>query len=185
MWENWKFWPTSPRILTFHVRSMFLTHSCSSGIGVLRPCDVSGVVSVFHDKGEGIVFNGWYRKSQLLSSSRTSVPMKLGLFNAKIHNENGRYIYRLIYQLNEQDLLCHSIQNVSLILVTSKIYSWHIVLHCTVVLYGQLMITLLLGVFMLLIMMFLDSCFIYLGIRECLIFLSRSTYQTFQCLGGN
>ena len=37
---------------------------------------------------------------------------------------------------------------------------------------------------MLLIMMFLDSCFIYLGIRECLICLPRSTYQTFQCLGG-
>ena len=35
--------------------------------------------------------------------------VKLGLFNAKIRNENCRYIYRLIYQLNEQDLLCHSI----------------------------------------------------------------------------
>ena len=44
----------------------------------------------------------------LLSSSRTSVPVKQGLFNAKIHNENGRYIHRLIYELNEQDLLCHS-----------------------------------------------------------------------------
>ena len=46
---------------------------------------------------------------QLLSSSRTSVRVKLGLFNAKIHNENRRYIHRLIYQINEQDLLCHSI----------------------------------------------------------------------------
>ena len=45
----------------------------------------------------------------LLSSSRTSVPVKLGLFNAKIRNENGRYIHRLMYQFNEQDLLCHSI----------------------------------------------------------------------------
>ena len=34
-----------------------------------------------------------------------SVPMELGLFNAKIHNENDRYIHRLIYQLNELDLL--------------------------------------------------------------------------------
>ena len=33
----------------------------------------------------------------VLSSSRTSVQVKLGLFNAKIRNENGRYIYRLIY----------------------------------------------------------------------------------------
>ena len=49
------------------------------------------------------------RKTQLLSSSRTSVRVKLGLFNAKIRNENHRYIHRLIYQLNEQDLLCHSI----------------------------------------------------------------------------
>ena len=45
----------------------------------------------------------------VLSSSRTSVRVKLGLFNAKIRNENRRYIHRLIYQLNEQDLLCHSI----------------------------------------------------------------------------
>ena len=55
----------------------------------------------------------------VLSSSRTSVQVKLGLFNAKIRNENRRYIHRLIYQINEQDLLCHSIENVSLILVTS------------------------------------------------------------------
>ena len=46
--------------------------------------------------------------SLLLSSSRTSVPLKLGLFNAKIHNENGPYIHRLIHQLNEKDLLGHS-----------------------------------------------------------------------------
>ena len=45
----------------------------------------------------------------VLSSSRTSVRVKLGLFNAKIRNENRRYIHRLIYQINEQDLLCHSI----------------------------------------------------------------------------
>ena len=45
----------------------------------------------------------------ILSSSRTSVRVKLGLFNAKIRNENRRYIHRLIYQINEQDLLCHSI----------------------------------------------------------------------------
>ena len=45
----------------------------------------------------------------ILSSSRTSVQVKLGLFNAKIRNENRRYIHRLIYQLNEQDLLCYSI----------------------------------------------------------------------------
>ena len=37
------------------------------------------------------------------------VRVKLGLFNAKIRNENRRYIHRLIYQINEQDLLCHSI----------------------------------------------------------------------------
>ena len=43
-----------------------------------------------------------------MSSSRTSVPVKQGLFNAKIHNENGRYIHRLIYELNEQDLPGHS-----------------------------------------------------------------------------
>ena len=59
------------------------------------------------------------RTRNILSSSRTSVRVKLGLFNAKIRNENRRYIHRLIYQLNEQDLLCHSIWNVSLILVTS------------------------------------------------------------------
>ena len=46
-------------------------------------------------------------------------PGEVGLFNAKLRNENRRYIHRLIYQLNEQDLLCHSIENVSLILVTS------------------------------------------------------------------
>ena len=45
---------------------------------------------------------------QLLSSSCTSVPVKQGLFNAKIHHENGRCIHRLIYELNEQDLLGHS-----------------------------------------------------------------------------
>ena len=45
----------------------------------------------------------------LLSSARTSVRVKLGLFNAKICNENRCYIHRLIYQINEQDLLCHSI----------------------------------------------------------------------------
>ena len=50
----------------------------------------------------------WRPSLHLLSSSRTSVPVKQGLFNAKIHNENGRYIHRLIYELNEQDLLCHS-----------------------------------------------------------------------------
>ena len=55
----------------------------------------------------------------LLSSSRASVWVKLCLFNAKIRNENRRYIHRLIYHLNEQDLLCHSTENVSLILVTS------------------------------------------------------------------
>ena len=44
----------------------------------------------------------------LLSSSHTSVRVKLGLFNAKIRNENRRYIHRLLYQINEQDLLCHS-----------------------------------------------------------------------------
>ena len=45
----------------------------------------------------------------LLSSARTSVRVKLGLLNAKIRNENCRYIHRLIYQINEQDLLFHSI----------------------------------------------------------------------------
>ena len=39
----------------------------------------------------------------LLSSSGTSVRVKLGLSNAKLRNENRRYIHRLIYQLNEQD----------------------------------------------------------------------------------
>ena len=46
---------------------------------------------------------------RLLSSSRTSVRVKLGLFSAKIRKENRCYIHRLIYQINEQDLLCHSI----------------------------------------------------------------------------
>ena len=45
----------------------------------------------------------------ILSSSRTSVRVKLGLFNATIRNENRRYIHRLTHQLNKQDLLCHSI----------------------------------------------------------------------------
>ena len=45
----------------------------------------------------------------LLSSSRAGVRVKLGLFHAKIRNENRHYIHRLIYQLNEQDVLCHSI----------------------------------------------------------------------------
>ena len=40
---------------------------------------------------------------------RTSDPVKLGLFNAKLHNENSCYIHRPICQLNEQDLLCHSV----------------------------------------------------------------------------
>ena len=54
---------------------------------------------------------GWpqLRRVIVLSTSRTSVRVKLGLFNAKMRNENSRYIHRLIYQLNEQDLLCHSI----------------------------------------------------------------------------
>ena len=46
---------------------------------------------------------------RLYSRTSVSVPVKLGLFNAKIHNESGRCIHKLIYQLNEQDLLCHSI----------------------------------------------------------------------------
>ena len=50
-----------------------------------------------------------YQRCLLLSSSRTNVRVKLGLFNAKIRDENRRYIHRLIYQINEQDLLCHSI----------------------------------------------------------------------------
>ena len=33
--KNWNFLQTSLRILTFHVRSTFLLHSCCSGIGVL------------------------------------------------------------------------------------------------------------------------------------------------------
>ena len=45
----------------------------------------------------------------VLSSARTSVRVKLGLFNAKIRSENRSYIHRLIYEINEQDLLCHSI----------------------------------------------------------------------------
>ena len=45
----------------------------------------------------------------LLSSSRTRVWVKLGLFNAKIRNENCLNIHIIKYQLNEQDLLCHSI----------------------------------------------------------------------------
>ena len=43
-------------------------------------------------------------REYILSSARTSVRVKLGLFNAKICNENRCYIHRLIYQLNEQDL---------------------------------------------------------------------------------
>ena len=57
--------------------------------------------------------------NHVLSSSHTSVWVRLGLFNAKIRNEKCRFIHRLVYQINEQDLFCHSIQNVSLILVTS------------------------------------------------------------------
>ena len=45
----------------------------------------------------------------LLASSRISVRVKLGLLNVKLHNENRRYIHRLVYQLNEQNLLYHSI----------------------------------------------------------------------------
>ena len=37
----------------------------------------------------------------ILSSSRTSVRVKLGLFNVKIRNDNRRYICRLTYQLNK------------------------------------------------------------------------------------
>ena len=54
-----------------------------------------------------------------VSSSRTSATVKAGPFNAKIQNKNDRYTHKLTYQLNEQHLLSHSIQNVSLILVTS------------------------------------------------------------------
>ena len=43
----------------------------------------------------------------VLSSSLTRVPVKVGLFNARIQNENDCYTPRLIHQLNEQDLLCN------------------------------------------------------------------------------
>ena len=39
----------------------------------------------------------------ILSSSRTSVPLKVRLFSAKIQNKNDCYTHKLIYQLNEQD----------------------------------------------------------------------------------
>ena len=44
-----------------------------------------------------------FRQLVVLSSSRTSVRVKLGLFNDKIRNENRCYIHRLKYQHNEQD----------------------------------------------------------------------------------
>ena len=79
--------------------------------------------TAYHIKFSCLLYDSHYRFScsfcHVLSSSRTSVLVKLGLFNAKIRNENCRYIHRLIYLINEQDLLCHSIWNVSLILVTS------------------------------------------------------------------
>ena len=53
----------------------------------------------------GFTFEVYGKKA----GKRISVWVKLGLFNATIHNGNRRYIHRLIYQLNEQDLLCHSI----------------------------------------------------------------------------
>ena len=67
---------------------------------------------VFQDQSFMVIKIKWKispETSKILSSSRTRVRVKLGLFNAKIPNENRRYIHRLIYQLNEQDLLCHAI----------------------------------------------------------------------------
>ena len=46
----------------------------------------------------------------LLCLLLTRVAVKvLGLCIAKVQNENDCYTHRLIHQLNEQDLLCHSI----------------------------------------------------------------------------
>ena len=53
---------------------------------------------------------------QILSSSRTSVRVSL---MAKYRMKTATIFIRLIFQLNEQDFLCHWLWNVSLILVTS------------------------------------------------------------------
>ena len=50
--------------------------------------------------------------TEILSWSRTSVTVKTGLFNDKIQYKNDCYTHKLINQLNEQDLLCHSILNI-------------------------------------------------------------------------
>ena len=49
--------------------------------------------------------------NKILSSSFISVPVKAGLFNDKVKNKNDCYTHKLKNQLNEQDLLCHSILN--------------------------------------------------------------------------
>ena len=51
-------------------------------------------------------------KNILLSSSLTRIPVKVGLINARIQNENDCYTHRLIHQLDEQDLPYHSIEYV-------------------------------------------------------------------------
>ena len=43
--------------------------------------------------------NSLYRRFLLLSSSLTRVPVKVGLFNARVQNENDHYTHRLIHQL--------------------------------------------------------------------------------------
>ena len=49
-----------------------------------------------HENKEKIHAKDQDQRTNILSSSRTSVRVKLGLFNAKIRNENRRYIHRLI-----------------------------------------------------------------------------------------
>ena len=55
--------------------------------------------------------------------------------------------------------------------------------NCTFVPYGQpMIIPQLLGIFMLLIMPFLESCFVYLGTLECLIFFDSHSIPSFSVL---
>ena len=51
------------------------------------------------------------------SSSDTSVPVKVGIFLAKIQSENDHHIHQIIYQLEVKDLLYHSVQKPFFIVV--------------------------------------------------------------------
>ena len=53
--------------------------------------------------------------SMLLVLSVSSVPVKVGIFNAKIWSENDHHILQIIHQLKAKDLLYHSVQKSFLI----------------------------------------------------------------------